>query len=328
MSNFTPRDVNSLNVHPESVIHAPDGRIVELKVHSVNWDPALPENSLAALTACIQAPVARAEIDFEMLADRDFLIYHDSTLDRGTTGTGPIANLTADVARTLRMRNYRHDDEGDEPAPATEHPLGLLTDAVEIVRANPGPTLLQLDMKHVEPWPWARLEELLRIVEPIRDRVIFGCNADWNLRRLLQVDSSAPVGFDPMYYLDWVPDGADPERLPGVRGAYGYMDAHPLAQRRLGSTVDYLHDRLGALLRLVPNPRDLYIRLRTAERMHADGLDDLAAIIHGLGASFDLWTLDAGTPNWEQRLKGAVAMGADVVTTNTPRTFATAPLWS
>ena len=40
--------------------------------------------------------------------------------------------------------------------------------------------------------------------------------------------------------------------LPGVRGAYGYLDAHPLARQRLGSTPDYLRDRLGGILRLVP----------------------------------------------------------------------------
>jgi hypothetical protein len=60
--------------------------------------------------------------------------------------------------------------------------------------------------------------------------------------------------------------------------------------------------------------------------MYADGLDDLAAMIHGLGASFDLWTLDAGRPNWEARLQLAVDLGADVITTNTPRALATAPL--
>jgi hypothetical protein len=115
-------------------------------------------------------------------------------------------------------------------------------------------------------------------------------------------------------------------KLPGVRGAYGYLDAHALASRRCGSTANYLRDRLGTVLRLVPGPRDLYIRLRTAERMLADGLDDLADIVHSLDATLDLWTLDADTPNWEDRLRRAVEIGADVVTTNTPRRFAAVSL--
>jgi glycerophosphoryl diester phosphodiesterase len=326
MSASDAYGVNPDLFHPESILRAPDGRLVQLKVHSANWDPDLPENSLAALAACLTAPVARAEIDLEMLADRDFVMYHNDQLDLGTTGSGPVASLTADAARTLRLRNYRHDDEGHEPAPASDHPLSLLSDVVELMQANPGPTLLQFDMKDSEPWPWARVEELAHLVAPVKDRVIFSSAADWNLRRLQQVDPTVSVGFDPMFYLDWVPDGAELDELPGVRGAYGYLDAHALARRRRGPTADYLRDRLGALLRLVPGPRDLYIRLNTAERMLADGLDDLADIVHSLDASLDLWTLDAGTPAWESRLRRAVEIGADVVTTNTPRRFAAVSL--
>ena len=62
------------------------------------------------------------------------------------------------------------------------------------------------------------------------------------------------------------------------------------------------------------------------ERGRRDGLDDLAAMIHSHGASFDLWTLDAGTPRWEERLRLAVDLGADVITTNTPRVLARADL--
>jgi len=78
--HFDPQDV-----HPESICYAPDGRLVQFKVHSANWDPALPENSFVALEACLAAPVARAEIDLVPLADRDFLLYHDSVLDRGVS---------------------------------------------------------------------------------------------------------------------------------------------------------------------------------------------------------------------------------------------------
>src|SRR4051812_47247500 len=328
MSGLPALHFDPQSVHPESIFYTPDGRLVQFKVHSANWDPALPENSLDALAACLQAPVARAEIDIIPLADRDFLLYHDSQLDRGSTGSGPVSQLTSDAARALRLRAYRHDDEGGALAPAIDHPLGQLSDVVQMMQATPAPTLLQLDMKNAEPWPWPRLESLLRLVEPIRSQVIFGCNADWNLRRLLHVDPTAPVGFDPMYYLDWAPDGSELERLPGPRGAYGYLDTHPLARERHGSTADYLRDRLSGLLRLVPAPRDLYIRLRTAERMVADdlGLDTLKTMIHDLGASFDLWTLDAGTPRWEERFRLAIDLGADVITTNTPRTLATTSL--
>jgi glycerophosphoryl diester phosphodiesterase len=309
------------SVHPESVRRAPDGRLVQLKVHRAHWDPSLPECSLAALAACLDARVARAEIDIALLADRDFLVFHDDVLDAATTGRGPVGALQAEAARALRLREPLGGHRFGEP---TEHPLPLLSDVVALLQATPAPTVLELDAKDIEPWPWPRVEELARLIEPVKDRVVVGSAADWNLRRLLAVDSTAPVGFDPMYYLDWKPDGADLDAMPGVRGAYGYLDAHPLARQRRGPTADYLRDRLGAILRLVPGGRDLHLRLRTAEQMLDDGLDDWPAIVHAHGYRLDYWTLNAGTPGWEARLATALGAGADIVTTDTPRALATA----
>jgi glycerophosphoryl diester phosphodiesterase len=310
-------------VHPESVIRAPDGRLVQLTVHRARWDDGLPENSLAALALCLEAPVARAEIDIGLLADRDFLIFHDGLLDAATTGDGPVAALTADKARALRLRQRvgRHSF-----GPPTEHAPPLLSDVVGLLQATPSPTLLELDAKDVEPWPWPRVEELARLIEPVKDRVVVGSAADWNLRRLLTVDPTMPVAFDPMFYLDWAPAGAEIDPLPGVRSAYGYLDAHPLARKTHGPTADYLRDRLGAILRLVPGGRDLHLRLRAAEQMLDDGLVDLVALVHGHGYRLGYWTLDSGTPGWEARLARAVAAGADIVTTNTPRALSAVAL--
>src|SRR4051794_11191303 len=310
------------NVNPESVLRAPDGRLIQLKVHTVRWDDSLPENSLPALQACLKARVARAEIDIAMLADRDFLVCHDDTIDEATTGSGPASALTFDAARRLRLRQHAGPARGTP----TEHPPALLSDIVALLQEMPAPTLLELDEKDVEPWPWPRVEELARLIEPVKDRVVVGSAADWNLRRLLRVDPTAPVGLDPMFYLDVAREWDDLDEMPGVRGAYGYLDAHPLARRRHGPTADYLRDRLGAILRLVPGARDLHLHLRAAEQMLDDGLDDLPDIIHGLGFNLDYWTLDAGTPNWEARLRRAVAAGADIVTTNTPRALAAVSL--
>ena len=152
---------------------------------------------------------------------------------------------------------------------------------------------------------------------------VAGC-ADWNLRRLLQVDPTVPVGFNPGYYLDWQPEGEPLEELPGVRGAYGYLDAHPLARRRYGPPADYLADRLGGILRLVPGARETHLRLHAFERMLDDGVTGAADLFHREGLALDVWTLDAGTPRWRERLARVVAVGVDIVTTNTPRELAAA----
>jgi glycerophosphoryl diester phosphodiesterase len=168
------------------------------------------------------------------------------------------------------------------------------------------------------------VEELARLVQPVKDRVIFGGGADWNLRRLRSVDSSLAVGFTITESLDWVPAHVEPDAIPGIWGAYGYLDAHPLARHKLGPTTDYLRDRLGAILGLVPGAREIHVRLLAVEHMLEDGFTDLLDMLHAEGMLLDVWTLNAGTPNWRERLMRALAAGVDVVTTDTPKELAQA----
>lgn len=192
-----------------------------------------------------------------------------------------------------------------------------------VVRDAPGPTLLELDAKDLAPWPSAAAERLARLVDPVRDRVVVTSPADWNLRRLLRADPGLAVGFDPQFHLDWT---RRREALSPPRGAYGYLDAHPLARRRALPVTDYLRERLEEILRLVPGVRELHLRLAFFERMLSDGLHDAVAVLHGAGSLANVWTLDAGTPRWRQRLARAIEAGVDVVTTNTPRELAAAGL--
>ena len=270
------------SAHPESVVHAPGGRLVELKAHRGAWSGAHPANSLAALSECFTARVARVEIDFRS-RDGDFVVAHD------------------------------------KPRKGTRVPL--LRDALEIVRASPpGPTVLMLDAKDDAPWPPGTVLALARLCEPVRDRVFVGSPADWNLRLLRKVDPALAVAFDPQYYLTW---DSRVHVVPGRRGAYGYQDVHPLALRRTVPAADYLRERFDTLLGAVNDIREIHLRLPFFERMLRDGFDAVS-FAHAVGVLVDVWTLDAGTRAWKTRLEHAVATGADIVTTNTPREFAAA----
>ena len=303
--------------HPLSVLRAPDGRQVQLKAHGCVWSGEFPENSLAAIRECLAAPVARAEIDINLLRDADFLVTHDAQLDSGTTGSGPVRVATRQEVAQLRCR-WRGQ--------VWEHRPALLSEVVDLVRAQASPTVLELDAKDVAPWPWARVEELARLVEPVRDQIIFGGCCDWNLRRLVQVDSRIRVGFTPTFYLDWVPPNVMPDELPGEVGAYGYFDRHPLARTRQEPTSDYLWERISALVRLVPGACEMHIRLRLFEQMQSDGLGDTAHRLHRAGLRVDVWTLDAGTPDWQARLNNAVWAGVDIITSNTAQRLAQATI--
>lgn len=197
----------------------------------------------------------------------------------------------------------------------------LLRDALEVVReAPPGPTLLMLDAKDEAPWPGHVVAQIASLIAPVRERIFVGTPADWNLRRLRSIDPDVALAFDPQYYLDHKKSRSP---VPGAGSAYGYHDAHPLAFRRTVPADEYLRERLEDLLRLVPGIRELHVNLALFEEMLIDGLD-VSAIVHEAGALIDVWTLDAGTPHWRERLERALAAGVDVVTTDTPRELAAA----
>jgi glycerophosphoryl diester phosphodiesterase len=291
--------------NPDSFLQT-DGRVVELKVHRCLWSGTYSENSPLAIEECAQENVLRAEVDVQLLRDGEFLIFHDDRFDRVTDARGFVRDSMATEATRPRFADG-------------SHPL-LLSEAVALIAAHEYPRRIELDLKDLAPYTWPQAEALARAVQPVKGRVHFSCSADWNLRRLLTVDETLGVSLNPHCYID-----SEADTVVGLpKGAYGYFDAHPLAKRRASSTADYLRDRLGGIMRLVPGVTEAHIRLSMFERMLDDGFADAAEIFHALGIRVDVWTLDAGTPRWRERLSRAVAAGVDILTTNTARAFAAA----
>src|SRR5262249_29837269 len=161
--------------HPESVIRTDTGREVQLKVHQCVWSGEYPENSVPAIRECYREHVARAEVDVAILGDTDFLIVHDLDLAKATDGTGRVDQTTCRDSQHLRLTTNN--------VPTSERPP-LLSEVVEMIAAEQFPTILELDLKDWKPWPWPRVEELARLLQPVKDRITFGGGADWNLRRL------------------------------------------------------------------------------------------------------------------------------------------------
>ena len=302
--------------HPDSSFRTAAGREVQLKVHRCFWSGHFPENSLAAIEECVRAPVTRAEIDIAMLRDSDFLVsHHGVDFGNGPTSGDFFRTTSRNEAATLRLLWHGN---------SSPHRPPFLSEVVATLVAIPAPTLIELDMMDREPLPWERIEELARLVQPVRERVVFN-GSDWNLRRLLRVDPGLLVGFDPGDYLDWVPVGTEREEdilLP--RGAYGYLDRHPLASQHFSSMEDYLSDRMSGIVRLVPGMREVHLRLQAFEHMLDDGVGHVSTLFHREHIVLDVWTLDAGTPDWRSRLARVVAAGVDIVTTNTPHEMAAA----
>lgn len=199
----------------------------------------------------------------------------------------------------------------DQPSVA---PMPLLGTLVELLLAIPAPTVVELDAKDVEPWPRDAAKRLAGALWPVRARVVVAGCFDANLRLLGDVDPQIPLGFNPSHHLDWAPPGHEEPGSP-PRGLGGYADARSPAPGEL--LTDHLRSRFRSVLGLVPGARELHLRLAAFEHLLADGVHDLVAMAHEAGMVLDVWTLNAGTLDWRQRLARVVDEGVDIVTTDT-----------
>jgi glycerophosphoryl diester phosphodiesterase len=273
-------------------------------VHRSLWSGSYSENSPLAIAECATERVMRTEIDVRALRDGEFVVLHDDRFDRVTDASGLVREATAVEATRPRFTDG-------------SHPL-LFSEAIALIAANEYPRRIELDLKDLAPYTTPQAEALVRAVQPLKERAHFSTPADWNLRRLLAVDPTLFVSLNPHCYIDTELD--DDVRLPV--GAYGYRDAHPLARERVSTTAEYLRDRFGGIMRLVPGVLEAHVRVGMFERMLDDGVADAADIFHDLGMKVDVWTLDADTPRWRERFARVIDAGVDIVTSNTARALA------
>jgi glycerophosphoryl diester phosphodiesterase len=275
--------------------------------HAANRDHTYPSGSLPALQACLEAGARAVEIDISLLADGEFALLHGPTLERETTGSGPIGALTSEQARALHyIRQGKVTGVG----------VGLLPQAIDLLRQYSGTAELQLDLKPDVYSSNVVLSQLVTGLQPVMDRVRVTSPSDWALRRLHALDPSLALGFDPLLYLEIdYGEHSDPTVPPFRRGAYGYWDDHPLSTRRWGATADYLAARADALWSQAPPGAVWYIDARLLELALDDGFDWIA-YLHDRGAEVDAWTLDAHRSEHAALARRLAAQGVDRITTN------------
>jgi len=264
-----------------------------------------PPGSLRGLRTCLEAGARVVEVDATPLADGDFALLHEGKLERATDGVGDVFATTADQVRRLHYR-WRGLFTGEL--------VGLLSQAVSLVRDDPHLQELQIDLKPHAPLTDAVLGNLLRHIEPVQDRIRVTSVADWALRWLRTLAPDLALGFDPLLYLD-VETGEERHAPPFRVGAYGYRDDHPLSTRVWGAPADYLSARAEALWVQAPAGAAWYIRASILDQLLDHGFDWIAHL-HARGAEVDAWTLDAGKPGHIERARRLVAAGIDRITTN------------
>jgi glycerophosphoryl diester phosphodiesterase len=242
-----------------------------------------PPHLRANLVAALQAGAA-CEVDLVFTADGHALCLHDMTLDRETTGSGPVAAASRAAIERLRQR-------GSDGAPLGSAPL-FLDEVADTVRriGVAAPALVQLDVK--PPAAALTAPVLAGIAAALgrsADAFVAG-GYEWDtIERLRDATPGLHAGFDPLafYPRDLALDAAQFQAL-GVRTRAAAPDA----------AIYYLEANLvlAALDRGV----------------------DLVAAVTGGGALVDAWTVDADRPALRDVLRRLVEAGCHQITSNDP----------
>ena len=109
-----------------------------VSAHRGGAQKGFPENCIATFEHTLDHSYAILEIDPRYTQDGEFVIHHDPTLERTTTGKGTVKDFTLEQLKQLRLK----DTEGN----VTTFPIPTLTEVIEWAR---GKTVLVLDQKDV-----------------------------------------------------------------------------------------------------------------------------------------------------------------------------------
>lgn len=132
--------------------------------------PGIPENSLAGIRRAAELGAAFAEIDIRQTADGEYVLMHDATLDRTTTGEGDLNALTLTELRSLYLR--------DNGGRITVERIPTFMEALTLARESG--IYLELDLKEMDP------EQAARIVQ--------GAGlAPYNLIIVYDVENAGPI---------------------------------------------------------------------------------------------------------------------------------------
>lgn len=99
--------------------------------HRGDWRYA-PENSLQAIQRCIDLGVDIVEIDVRLTKDGHLVAMHDMTVDRTTTGTGKVSELSLQEIKSFRLKNACGVRGSLQQVPTLEEIMRLTKDKIMV----------------------------------------------------------------------------------------------------------------------------------------------------------------------------------------------------
>ncbi len=152
---------------------------VLVMAHRANTtNKSIPENSIAAVEACIAAGIEFIETDTHITADGHVVICHDQTINRTTNGTGDITKMTLEQIKSY----YLKDRKGN----VTSHKMPTLQ---EFLKAARGKIYVNLDYSPRT----ASTQDVMKVVRELdmMEQVLFYCNSVAKVEEVFSVDPEA-----------------------------------------------------------------------------------------------------------------------------------------
>lgn len=121
-----------------ALLHYDDEAMPLVSAHRGGALPGYPENCIETFEHTLRHTFSILEVDLQRTQDGQIVLLHDPTLDRTTTGTGPVADRTLQELRRHRLR--------DRDGKVTQYRMPTLDEALRWAR---GKTVVILDKKRV-----------------------------------------------------------------------------------------------------------------------------------------------------------------------------------
>jgi glycerophosphoryl diester phosphodiesterase len=185
--------VGSLSVVLGAVTAAAPDMIAPLFAAHRGGAALWPENSLLAFGNAVALGADYLELDVHLSRDGEIVVIHDPTLDRTTTGSGPVRERTAAELRALRLK--------DRGGAVTAEPIPTLDEVVALAAAGRRQMLLEIktdEQRRRYPGIEEKVLELLDRHRFTPFAIVMSFEAEtWRRLRQLRPDARAGALYSP-----------------------------------------------------------------------------------------------------------------------------------
>ena len=150
-----------------------------------------PENTLAAIAKACDIGALQTEIDVRRTSDGHLVLMHDESVDRTTSGTGPVSSMTLADIKSLDAGSWKSEEFAGETVPT-------LPETLQLCRERGMFLCIEIKQDEIAP-------EVVRDVEAagMLDNVIIIAFNFNNIAQVRQVNTRIPTGF----LVSRIPDG-------------------------------------------------------------------------------------------------------------------------